>query len=236
MKAKSPAFQFYAAEFLADENVVLMSNQEIGCYIKLLCYCWREGSIPSDVNKIARLCGEDSSAMDQLWLAIRQCFESAFDDETRLINPRLVAERVKQEEHRKERAESGAKGAKARWEAAHKADSSANGSAKKQPKAKHASSSSTLSSSSNKNTYVYEDYPEFMEFWSLYPNKDGKYKALEAWAKANPKPPIEPILHALCWQTRSDKWLKDGGQFVPLAATYINGKRWQDEQPQEVTF
>lgn len=36
---KSPAFQFYAAEFLADENVVLMTNQEVGCYIKLMAYC-----------------------------------------------------------------------------------------------------------------------------------------------------------------------------------------------------
>lgn len=28
--ARSPAFQFYAADFLADENVALMSNQELG--------------------------------------------------------------------------------------------------------------------------------------------------------------------------------------------------------------
>ena len=71
----SPAFQFYPAEFLADENVVLMSNQELGCYVKLMCYCWREGSIPSDVQKIARLCGEDGLAMAELWTAIRPCFD-----------------------------------------------------------------------------------------------------------------------------------------------------------------
>ena len=35
---KSPAFQFYASDFLVDENVNLMSNREIGCYIKLLCF------------------------------------------------------------------------------------------------------------------------------------------------------------------------------------------------------
>ena len=62
---KSPAFQFYAAEFLADENVVLMTNQELGCYMKLMCYCWREGSIPSEIPKIAKCVGR----IAQLWLS-----------------------------------------------------------------------------------------------------------------------------------------------------------------------
>jgi len=144
----SPAFQFYPADFLAEENVVLMSNQEIGCYIKLMCYCWREGSIPADVNKIARLCGEDSSAMAQLWIAIKECFAELEADPKRLVHPRLEKERIKQEEHKKERAESGKKGAKARWGAAPKEDSSAMAQPLPKPMANDGSSSST--SSSNK--------------------------------------------------------------------------------------
>lgn len=152
---KSPAFQFYAAEFLADENVVLMTNQEVGCYIKLMAYCWREGSIPADVSKIAKLCGEDSSAMAQLWLAISSCFTESIADENRLVHPRLEKEREKQEEHRKERAESGKRGAEKRWgakttknddESHGLANSSANGSAIKEPMAKNGSSSSSSSS------------------------------------------------------------------------------------------
>jgi len=46
--SKSPAFQFYAADYLADENVQLMTLEEEGAYIRALAYCWREGSIPSD--------------------------------------------------------------------------------------------------------------------------------------------------------------------------------------------
>jgi uncharacterized protein YdaU (DUF1376 family) len=121
----APSFQFYPADFLADENVVMMSNQEIGCYIKLMCYCWREGSIPSDLGRIARLCGEDGSAMADLWLAIGSCFEIAIDDPNRLVHPRLVKERSKQIEHKKERADSGRKGAESRWNKASKANSSA---------------------------------------------------------------------------------------------------------------
>lgn len=158
---KSPAFQFYAAEFLADENVVLMTNQEVGCYIKLMAYCWREGSIPADTNKMARLCGEDSLAMAQLWTAISKCFVESLADDCRLVHPRLEKERSKQDEHRKERAESGKRGAEKRWgakmEQSHSkshdsanssANSSSNSSAIDLPMANDGSSSS--SSSSNK--------------------------------------------------------------------------------------
>lgn len=149
---KSPAFQFYAAEFLADENVVLMSNQEVGCYIKLMAYCWREGSIPADVAKIARLCGEDSSAMAQLWLSIKQCFVLANGSHDRLTHPRLEKEREKQSEFKKERAEAGKKGAAARWNKGKeddKASGSANGSAMAEGMANDASSSSSSSSMSS---------------------------------------------------------------------------------------
>jgi uncharacterized protein YdaU (DUF1376 family) len=145
---KAPAFQFYPADFLADENVALMTNQEIGCYIKLMCYCWREGSIPSDVAKIARLCGEDGLAMAELWTAICSCFDTAIDDPSRLIHPRLESERKKQIEFRSERSESGKKGANARWNN----DLSKNGKAMaeplSEPMANDGSSSSSSSSSS----------------------------------------------------------------------------------------
>lgn len=145
---KSPAFQFYAAEFLADENVVLMSNQEVGCYIKLMAYCWREGSIPADIAKIAKLCGEDGSAMAQLWLSIKQCFVLANGSHDRLTHPRLEKEREKQGEFRKGRSEAGKKGASARWDKA-QMDGKANGSAMAQPLANDGSSSSSSSSMSS---------------------------------------------------------------------------------------
>lgn len=231
---KSPAFQFYPAEFLADENVALMSNQQLGCYMKLMCYCWREGSIPSEIAKIARLCGEDHHVMAELWLAISSCFSKAMEDANRLIHPRLEKERIKQLEYKIERAQSGKKGAKARWDKASNEDSSAIAKPKAKPMAKNGSLSSSLSSSSSNKTINYDDYPEFLEFWSIYPNKDGKKKALEAWI--NHKPPIQLVMQALEWQTKLEKWLKEDGKYVPMPTTYINGARWESEPPKEVTF
>ena len=109
-----PAFQFYPSDFLSDENVVLMNNTEIGCYIKLLCFCWKQGSIPDDINKIAKLCNETEESMAQLWIAISSCFRNG-DFDGRLIHPRLEKERQKQLKFSKERSESGMKGAEIRW-------------------------------------------------------------------------------------------------------------------------
>jgi uncharacterized protein YdaU (DUF1376 family) len=143
---KTPAFQFYPADFLSDENVVLMSNRELGCYIKLMCYCWREGSIPSDLKKIARLCGEDGSAMADLWIAIGVCFEVSGSDESRMVHPRLETERLKQSEFKTERSESGKKGAEARWNKGSSKNSSAMAQPLAQPMANDGSSSSSSSS------------------------------------------------------------------------------------------
>lgn len=115
MSKKLPWFPCYAQSLLTDENVRMMNNTEFGIYWKLICYCWIEGSIPADINKIARLIGEDSSAMAELWLAIKDCFISDENHVGRLVNPRLEDVKKEQTARNKERAESGRRGAKSRW-------------------------------------------------------------------------------------------------------------------------
>lgn len=68
---------------------------------------------------------------------------------------------------------------------------------------------------------------DFSKFWDAYPKKTGKTEAQKSWLKN--KPPIDLILKALAWQSCSEQWRKDGGQFVPNPATYLNQGRWQDE-------
>ena len=54
--------------------------------------------------------------------------------------------------------------------------------------------------------------------------------AAKAWEKQ--KPDIDQVLNALAWQTVQPNWTKDGGQYVPNPATYINQQRWLDEPQQ----
>lgn len=151
---KSPAFQFYPADYLADMQVRLLSWASRGLYIDLLCYCWREGYIPSDSSAIAQLCGcHDLAIIEPCLLLFSESEENG-----KLIHKRLEKEREKQNEHRKERAEAGKKGAETRWgkgktprnKTDGKANGSANGSAIVLPMAKNGSSSSSSTSVINR--------------------------------------------------------------------------------------
>ena len=68
---------------------------------------------------------------------------------------------------------------------------------------------------------------DFKIFWEAYPRKEGKQKAEAAFAKVTE--PVEVLLDAIEAQKKSAQWTKDGGQFIPHPATWLNGKRWLDE-------
>ena len=68
------------------------------------------------------------------------------------------------------------------------------------------------------------------KFWPAYPRHVGKQAAAKAFAKLKPDPELlGEMLKSLAVQRQSPDWTRDEGQFIPHAATWINGKRWQDE-------
>lgn len=70
----------------------------------------------------------------------------------------------------------------------------------------------------------------FSRFWKLYPRKVGKEKALKAWGKLKLTAALyDLITAALAKHVQQKSWTRDGGQFIPHAATWLNGKRWEDE-------
>ena len=71
----------------------------------------------------------------------------------------------------------------------------------------------------------------FVEFWDAYPRKVAKGSAEKAWIKVNPDDALkDEILSAVEAQRGSDDWKKDGGAFIPHPATWLNQRRWEDEQ------
>lgn len=109
--SKSPAFQFYAADYLADENVALMSLEEEGAYIRALAYCWREGSLPADDEKLSRLL--KGCSMETI-KTIKGCFKVGSNNPSRLVHLRLDCEREKQVEWKRKSSEAGKKSGKVR--------------------------------------------------------------------------------------------------------------------------
>jgi hypothetical protein len=74
----------------------------------------------------------------------------------------------------------------------------------------------------------------FDTFWAAYPRKENKAAAVKAWDKLAPDDGTrQAITGALAWQRALPRWLESGGQYVPHPATYLNGRRWEDERPAE---
>ena len=74
------------------------------------------------------------------------------------------------------------------------------------------------------------DKTVFDLFWSVYPRKIGKGSAELAWKKIKPDGMLQTrIIEAVKAQCKSEQWRRDGGQFIPHPATWLNGKRWEDE-------
>lgn len=85
-----------------------------------------------------------------------------------------------------------------------------------------------------------EQIEKFNQFYAAYPKKVAKQDALKAWVKLSPENGLyETIMTALEVSKQSQGWTKDGGQFIPNPATWINGRRWEDggaESPRRPTW
>lgn len=70
----------------------------------------------------------------------------------------------------------------------------------------------------------------FETFWKSYPRKQAMYKAQAEFAKLNPdETMLSTILNAVEVQKHSAQWERDGGQYIPLASTWLHQRRWEDE-------
>ena len=70
----------------------------------------------------------------------------------------------------------------------------------------------------------------FEEFWKIYPKKKAKGDAEKFWLKMKPNEHlVDEILQAVQRATTSVSWLKNGGEFIPYPATWLNQKGWLDE-------
>ena len=69
--------------------------------------------------------------------------------------------------------------------------------------------------------------PLFDDFWQLWPRREGKANAVKAWQKAIKKISEPELLEKARAYVTSPTVPQT--QFVPHAATWLNGERWNDE-------
>jgi uncharacterized protein YdaU (DUF1376 family) len=95
-----------------------MTNEEVGVYIKLLCYMWEdeECSLPNDIPYLSKICHADNTVIAALY----HCF---YEKENKIMHKRLDKERKKQDEYREKQSSAGKIGMEKRWGARNDASS-----------------------------------------------------------------------------------------------------------------
>ncbi len=234
-RSNSPAFQFYAADYLADINVQLMSLEEEGAYIRLMSYCWREGGIPNDDAELSRLC---KGASAEVISNVKRCFRLSAIATDKLIHPRLDFERKKQKKFAQQKSKAGVESGKSRrrkrLSAEHMFDP-VHGSVRTNDERNRTLQSSSSSSSSDykntrSNSSVEGETDEwFSRFWSEYWKRVGKGAAIKAFRSAvQTQERFDLVMVAI--RKQSPKMLQREPNYRPLAATWLNRKQWEDEE------
>lgn len=125
MEQTSPAFQLYASDTIADKHYRLMSLEERGLLLSLMCECWVNRSVPADPDELGKWLGHPSGQINAALSSRVLSFFSVENGE--LINPKLEKYRKELEERRAKMSKGGKKGAKTKWRNASEGDGSPSG-------------------------------------------------------------------------------------------------------------
>ncbi|MBL0136947.1 MAG: DUF1376 domain-containing protein [Bacteroidetes bacterium] len=109
MGNSSPAFQFYPGDWLRSLRVTMMTHEEQGIYMRLLCYCWLNGSIPKNTKQLKSLVG--GRCKQQSIEKVKEMFTQDPSHTESLVHDRLESERIKQADFRVKRSKAGKKSA-----------------------------------------------------------------------------------------------------------------------------
>lgn len=112
---KSPAFQFYPADFLSDGRTAAMTYEERGVLITLLSFAWLDGGIPADHSRIQRILRMNRAEFARVWAGIGQCFAPHPEKPEVLVNARMERERASQAENREARKAASRAANAVRW-------------------------------------------------------------------------------------------------------------------------
>ncbi len=211
--SKNPAFLFYPNDFIAGTN--LMTNEQVGKYIRLLCYQYGQGHL-SEEDMIV-VCG---SYDKKIFSKFKQ------DEDGNYYNERLEEEMLKRQKY----CDAQTKNVKKRWgnndttvytvvDTTVLPTNIPSG---------NENINEDINNIDNDNNNLY--FQRFNIFWEKYPKKRDKERALCAFLRIKPSEELfEQIMNALEIQKRCAQW--QDNQYIPYPATWLNGKRWEDEIP-----
>jgi len=75
-----------------------------------------------------------------------------------------------------------------------------------------------------------DDQPSFDTWWENYPKKQGKAAARKTWAKMTQDERIAAWDALAAWNRKAKA---DGKKYLPMASTWLNQQRWEDEDVED---
>lgn len=235
----------------------LKAQAAAGVYRELLDYCYKDGSIPSDLGGLAALAGLSVEDFEELWPTFRGKFRRHKKDPMRLVNDEVETRRRAWKAKVKKNSRAGVKSAQKRGAVKdNDGNDLANGRStvvqrvlnhksnkvisnkKEEKEALRASSPHVENGTAPVTTDTFDFEQKFREVWAAYP-KAGRIKRPEAERQYIEKlsPATEPeaihgrILTAITgkWQ-QSRKWAEG---YIPALGEFIRLERY-DEEPDPV--
>jgi hypothetical protein len=246
---KLPSFQFYPGDWMKDPGLRSVSLEARGLWIDMLCllfesvrrgYLQHATSKPVTPEQLARMTGGSAEQVSRLLRELEDSGVFSRTEHGTIYSRRMIRD----ERKRAACSEAGKKGGgnptfqetidlqstfKGRSKGKSKGD--LKGGPKQNP---NPSSSTSSSASSSKHTPLppgggTQTEELFPVFWESYPLKVKKPKALAAFLKLKPgRALLDRMLEAIDRQKQSRAWRKDGGQFIPHPATWLNNRQWED--------
>lgn len=251
-REEAPSFQFYPRDFVSSRAVSLMTPEQRGGYIMLLCHAWMSeepGTLPADDPTLATLSG-----LGDRWTACREPILRAFDfgspdGPPTILQVRMIEEREKQI-RRYRQAAKGARltNAVKRTKHAQRDDSDTDSERSATALASAFASASafeareleprTLGQTTTTNGHENGDLTPLewfeKEFWPRYPRKVKKpaaKRAMLALFKATPPSRQDDLGDALLdgLERYCQNIAGKESEFVSHPATWIHNHRWEDE-------
>ena len=205
----------YIGDYLADTS--RLTTEQHGAYLLLLMDYWRSGKLPNNDQVLSQIAKLSPDA----WSNARAMLEQFFSIEDGFwVHKRVEQELQQAVDNKTKNHKRAVDAANARWKTQEN-DATSNANSNAQAMLKQCPSPSP---SPTKDIYT----EAFNEFWKIYPKREDKKKAAQAFAKV--KVPLETLLTSLKKQIQSKEWFKkEKYEFIPLPTTWLNGSRWEDE-------